>query len=153
MRRATTDEKDAPVVASDDGLLVAVFMDAADAKRVRSGMDLRVAPDSVEVARYGAALGSVLEVSTYPVTPDQAEALLGNATLAERLAGSGRAVLLIGRLTTSDHTPSGYAWTTSQGPPDAIGPGTTLTASVTVEHRRPIPWLLPMLRHLTGGGS
>ncbi|MCA9491993.1 MAG: hypothetical protein KC621_18800 [Myxococcales bacterium] len=153
LRRATSDEDEPAVVPTDDELLVAVFMDAADAKRVRPGMTLRVAPDSVESARYGTALGSVLEVSTYPVTPDQAEALLANDTLGERLAGSGRAVLLIGTLTPAEDTPSGYAWTTAKGPPDPLSPGTTLTATVTVERRRPITWMLPALRRLFGGGS
>ena len=62
-------------------------------------------------------------------------------------------MLLIGTLTPAEDTPSGYAWTTAKGPPDPLSPGTTLTATVTVERRRPITWMLPALRRLFGGGS
>lgn len=141
------------VTAAEGGLLAVVFLDAADAKRVTPGAEIRVAPDSVEKARFGSVVGTVLQVSSRPVTPAQAEALLANDALAESLAGSGRAMLLVARLEPADHTPSGLRWTTSRGPPDALTAGTTLTASVTVEHRRPITWFMPALRTLTGVGT
>ena len=140
-----------PVVpgAKPNELLVVLFMDAAQAKRVEQGAELRVSPDSVEVERFGAAVGRVVEVTTYPVTPAQAEVLLGNDALAQELARSGRAVVLIGRLEPAE-TPSGVRWTSSTGPSLSLTPGTTLTAHVTVERRRPIGFLLPFLRRMTG---
>lgn len=131
------------------GLVVVIFMDASQAKRVTPGMEMRVVPDSVEVERFGAAVGRVDEVTTYPVTPAQAEVLLGNDALAQELARSGRAVVLIGKLEPAN-TPSGVRWTSSTGPSLTLTPGTTLSAHVTVERRRPIGFLLPFLRRLTG---
>jgi HlyD family secretion protein len=131
------------------GLVVVIFMDASQAKRVVPGMEMRVVPDSVEVERFGAAVGRIDEVTTYPVTPAQAEVLLGNDALAQELARSGRAVVLIGKLEPAE-TPSGVRWTSSTGPRLSLTPGTTLNAHVTVERRRPIGFLLPFLRRLTG---
>jgi HlyD family secretion protein len=149
--RATMDGP--KVSAPADELLAVVFLDAADAKRVEPGAEIRVAPDSVEKARYGSAVGVVVAVSSRPVSPAQAEALLANGALAERLAGSGRAMLVVARLTPADDTATGYRWTTSDGPPGTLTAGTTLTASATVEHRRPVTWFMPALRTLTGQGT
>ena len=57
--------------------------------------------------------------------------------------------MVIARL-QPDETPTGYRWTTSSGPASALTPGTTVSAAVTVERRRPITWLLPALRNLVG---
>ncbi len=151
LRRAPSDEAPGPALPADE-LLAVVFMDAGHAKRVSPGMEIRVSPDPIERERYGSAVGRVVEVSTWPVGPEQAEALLGSATLAESLTGAGRAVLVLAALERAD-TPSGYRWTTSSGPPSALTAGTPLTAAVTVERRRPITWLLPALRRLTGAGT
>lgn len=151
-RGSDVEADDAEVPDQDSSLIVVCFMDAADAKRVAPGMPMRVSPDSVEAERFGTALGRVREVTTYPVTPAQAEVLLGNEALAERLAASGRSVILVGALEPAP-TASGVAWTTAAGPPSALSPGTTLAAEVTVERRRPVSWLLPWLRRLTGVGG
>lgn len=140
----------APARAPEDGLVVAVFMDAAHAKRVSPGMEILVSPGSVERARYGSARGQVTEVSESPVTPALASALLDNPALAERLVNNGRAVLLIARLATDPSTASGYRWTTTEGPPGPITAGTPVVGQVIVERRRPITWLLPALREAFG---
>lgn len=141
------------VSSSDGALLAVVFLDASEAKRVTPGAEIRVAPDSVEKARFGSVLGTVLQVSERPVTPTQAEALLANGALADRLTGTGRAMVLVARLEPAADTASGLRWTTSRGPPAALTAGTTLTAAVTVERRRPITWFMPALRNLTGAGT
>lgn len=148
-RRSGSNADEGEPTQADEGLLVVCFMDTADAKRVTPGMTMRVSPDSVEAERFGSAVGRVRDVTTYPVTPDQAEVLLGNETLAGRLAESGRSVILVGALDPAE-TASGVMWTTSAGPPHVLSPGTTLTAEVIVEKRRPISWLLPWLRKMAG---
>lgn len=135
---------------ADDPLLVAVFMDAAAAKRVSPGMEILVSPGSVERARFGSARGEVTEVSESPVTPALAGALLDNPALAETLVADGSVVLLIARLTPDPSTDTGFLWTTASGPPGTLTPGTPVTAQVIVERRRPITWLLPALRSATG---
>jgi HlyD family secretion protein len=149
-QRTTAVGADVTSGAAEDPLWVVVFMDATAAKRVVPGMEIRVSPDSVERARYGSVIGSVTEVSDYPVTPLQADALLANASLAETFAHDGRAVMLIARLAPDPSTPTGYRWTTSGGPDAPLTAGTTVSATVTVERRRPITWLLPALRTLLG---
>jgi HlyD family secretion protein len=136
-------EAEAAAPPAEDPLLVAVFMDAAAAKRVSPGMEILVSPGSVERARFGSARGEVTEVSESPVTTALAGALLDN----------GSVVLLIARLTPDPSTDSGFQWTTASGPPGRLTPGTPVTAQVIVERRRPITWLLPALRNATGTGG
>lgn len=153
LARGTVDGEGPGAGAADGALLAVLFLDAADAKRVAPGAEILVAPDPVEKARFGSVVGTVLQVSARPVTPAQAEALLANDALAERLAGGGRAMLVVARLEPAADTPSGLRWTTSRGPPAPLTEGTTVTASVTVERRRPITWFMPALRTLTGVGT
>jgi HlyD family secretion protein len=146
-------EAEAAAPPAEDPLLVAVFMDAAAAKRVSPGMEILVSPGSVERARFGSARGEVTEVSESPVTTALAGALLDNPALADTLVANGSVVLLIARLTPDPSTDSGFQWTTASGPPGRLTPGTPVTAQVIVERRRPITWLLPALRNATGTGG
>jgi HlyD family secretion protein len=47
-------------------------------------------------------------------------------------------------------TPSGFRWSSSQGPPVEIFSGTLVSASIVTEEKRPISYVLPILRSAMG---
>ena len=54
------------------------------------------------------------------------------------------------KLQLDPKTFSGYKWSSSKGPHLNISPGTTTTVKVTVEERKPITFILPILREWSG---
>lgn len=113
-------------------------------KRIVKGMTVRVSPTSVQRERYGSILGTVERVSEYPVGSRTPAAAVGNPELAQALLSPGGVIEVAIKLETAD-TPTGFRWT-SAGPPDPLSAGTTTRTYVTVEERRPITFLLPILR-------
>ena len=47
---------------------------------------------------------------------------------------------------------TGFKWTSGKGPPGPLTAGTTASARATVEYRRPITFVIPILRRWTGIG-
>ena len=70
---------------------------------------------------------------------------------AERLSRKGPAFAVRVDLVESRDTASGYVWSSSGGPPFRIAPGTTVSASITIRHDRPIELIIPALGKLLGG--
>jgi len=120
-------------------------------KRIAKGMAVRVSPTSVQRERYGSILGTVERVSEYPVGSRTPAAAVGNPELAQALLSPGGVIEVAIKLETAD-TPTGFRWT-SAGPPDSLSAGTTTRTYVTVEERRPITFLLPILRGWLDSGS
>jgi HlyD family secretion protein len=47
-------------------------------------------------------------------------------------------------------TPSGFKWTSREGPETKIGSGTLLQVQISVEERRPIELVIPTVRRWLG---
>jgi len=47
---------------------------------------------------------------------------------------------------------TGYQWTSGKGPPGPLTAGTTASVRATVEFRRPISFVIPILRKWSGVG-
>ncbi|NCF99991.1 MAG: hypothetical protein GWP39_10835 [Planctomycetia bacterium] len=54
------------------------------------------------------------------------------------------------RLASSPNTTSGYEWSSGKGPNISITSGMTVTVDATIEHRKPITFLLPFLKEMGG---
>jgi HlyD family secretion protein len=140
-------------VAGEDGgptLASLVFFTVGDGKRIGEDMTIHVTPDTVERERYGGILGRVREVSDYPVTLGQAEALVGDREMAEALIAGGFRIGVQADLARDPADPRQFLWSASRAPEIPITAGTTATARVTVGERRPIGFLLPSLKKWTG---
>ena len=106
--------------------------------------------DFVKREEYGFMKGKILSITDYPVTPERVRMLVANESLAADLLGkSSKFEVRIG-LVEDTKTPSGYAWSSSQGPPFRVDGGTQLVVSVVVERRRPISMILPIIRGSLG---
>jgi hypothetical protein len=93
--------------------------------------------------------GSVEHVGDFPVGADRVAAMLANEALAQSLTGAGPVFEIRAQL-KEGNTPSGFAWSTSTGPPDKISSGTVVRVSVIVDRRKPIELVLPFLRRTAG---
>ncbi|HBB34607.1 MAG TPA: NHLP bacteriocin system secretion protein [Cyanobacteria bacterium UBA8803] len=126
------------------------YFDVKDGKRIKPEMKMQITPDTVKRERFGGIVATVKSVSPYPVTSTTAASKLGNAELADAIAGKTPKVEVIAELVPESSNVSGYKWSSSKGPDTKLTAGTTTALRVTVEERAPITFLLPFLREWSG---
>jgi len=118
--------------------------------RVRPQMDALLSPEGITWEEYGYMIGTVTAVSDAPMNPDAMNRLLRNPTLVTQFTEAGGAYLITIDVVRDGQTPSGFKWTSLEGPPIAIGSGTLFTVEITVEARRPIELVVPAVRRWLG---
>ncbi|HTY42339.1 MAG TPA: NHLP bacteriocin system secretion protein [Thermoanaerobaculia bacterium] len=134
----------------DAPLQTVIYLPASEGKRVRPGMQVRISPSTVKVEEYGFMIGTVKSVSEFPVTPEGLRRVLRNDKLVETLMGKSAPIEVVASLIPDSKTPSGYRWSSSKGPPTQVMSGTLAAASVVVESRRPISYVLPVIKRSLG---
>ncbi|MEO6324709.1 MAG: NHLP bacteriocin system secretion protein [Thermoanaerobaculia bacterium] len=134
----------------DAPLQCVLYIPAGEGKKVRPGMQVRISPSTVKVEEYGFLVGTVATVSEFPVTPEGLRKVLRNDRLSETLMGKAAPIEVVATLVPNPQTPSGYKWSSSKGPPTLIFSGTLSTASVVVENRTPISYVLPVVKRSLG---
>ena len=136
-------------VASDE-LIAVLFVPAELGKQVQPKMEARITPSTVKREEHGFILGEVLWVAEFPSTSRGMQRLLANEELIARLTSEGPPIQVDVRLHLDPSTPTGFRWSSSQGPDVEITSGTLADGSVIVRRDRPITLLLPKLRELWG---
>ncbi|MGE5244847.1 MAG: NHLP bacteriocin system secretion protein [Betaproteobacteria bacterium] len=121
-----------------------VYINSSSGKRIRPGMEAQISPTTVRREEYGFMRGEVQTVGEYPVTPDAVKSVTANDQLAQELIASGTKIEVHVQLKRDANTTSGYAWSSSGGPPFKIDGGTRLTVSVVVDRKAPISYVLPI---------
>ncbi|MBD2302224.1 NHLP bacteriocin system secretion protein [Nostoc sp. FACHB-87] len=122
-----------------------------DGKKIRPGMEILITPDTVKRTRFGGIVGKITEVTPFPVTSEGANYVVGNPEVVKTIMGeAGGKIETMAQLKLDPKTVSGYKWSSSSGPELEISPGTTTTVRVTVEQRKPITFVLPILREWSG---
>ena len=133
------------------GKLLAVgYFQVSDGKKIEPGMDVRISPATVERERYGSILGRIVSVSPFPVTTEAITNVVGNAEVAQVLSAGGTKIEVFAELNTDRSSLTGYRWTSGKGPDIKITAGTTGGLRATVEYRRPITFIIPILRRWSG---
>ena len=128
-----------------------VYIDSANGKRVKSGMEVQVSPSTVRREEYGFMRGEIQVVGDYAVTRDAVKSVTANDQLAEELLKSGTKVEVHVGLIANRETPSGYAWSSSDGPPFKIEGGTKVSVSVVTAKTSPFNYYVtPIFRNLLG---
>jgi hypothetical protein len=115
-----------------------LFVSPDQFKNIRKGMTVNVFPANINSEIYGNMTGIVTWIGEYPVTENYLFNLLGSRELAQEFLKGGAAYEVYISLITSEETVTGYAWTTSYGPPNKFGDITLFDASVIVEKVRPL---------------
>lgn len=136
----------ATVARVGEGLTMLAYMPVGSGKRVATGMPALVTPSTVERDIYGSIEGSVTAVSSLPASEAELQDRLGNQQLVEQLLGGGPSIELQVDLKTDSATASGLQWSSSDGPPLTITPGTTGLVTVIVRSERPINLLVPIVQ-------
>ncbi len=128
------------------------YFPIGDGKKIKSGMNIYITPDSVRRERFGGIVGTVTKVSAFPITKQGATSLVGNPEVVEELISKvGPVIAVQAPLQLDSSTPSGYKWSSSKGPENLkITSGTTTIARVTIERQAPITLVLPILREWSG---
>ena len=139
------------VIALDqrgEGLEIVSFVDSANGRRVRPGMEVRVALSSARREEVGTMIGEVASVSDFPVSFDAIRTIVGNDDFARSFTRDGPPFLVRIRLQPDPSSTSGYRWTSRRGDAVAISSGIPATVEVVTVMRRPIGLVIPALRSL-----
>lgn len=131
----------APVDLGRD-LQALMYVPPADGKRVLPGMDAEIQPTTVEREVYGHIRGRVVSVSPLPATPEGMRRALQNDQLVEQLSLGGAPIEVRLSLEPAG-TPSGFAWSSSQGPVGGVNAGTLVEGKVVIEERPLVDLVLP----------
>lgn len=137
---------------SSNKLVGVTFFSVGDGKKTKPGMTLQITPQTVKRERFGGIMGTVTNISAFPITKDAATSVVGNPDLVQGLVSGDQAgvIQVYGDMKLDPTTFSGYKWSSSAGPQLKLSSGITTTARVTVEERAPITFVLPILRSYSG---
>ncbi|HEU4884460.1 MAG TPA: NHLP bacteriocin system secretion protein [Longimicrobium sp.] len=131
------------------GLEAILYIPSVHGKKIRTGMEVQIAPSTVKKEEFGYLLGTVTYVSDFPVTPQGMTRVLKNEQLVSTLSGDDAPYEIHVDLLPDPDNISTYRWTSSEGPPLRIQSGTLASAGIVVERRRPILMVIPQLRRHT----
>jgi HlyD family secretion protein len=131
------------------GLEAILYIPSVHGKKIKTGMEVQIAPSTVKKEEVGYLLGTVTYVSDFPVTPQGMTRVLKNEQLVSTLSGDDAPYEIHVDLLPDPDNVSTYRWTSSEGPPLRIQSGTLASAGIVVERRRPILMVIPQLRRHT----
>jgi len=137
----------------DAGELMGIaYFPVGSGKKLAPEGILRLTPSTVERERYGSIIAVIQSVSAFPVTTEAVSSMVGNAEVAQEITQGHSVIQVMAALEKDADAYTGYRWTSGKGPPGPLTAGTTAAARATVEHRRPITFVIPILRKWTGVG-
>lgn len=126
-----------------------IYISSGEGKKVGPNMEVRLSPSTVKAEEYGFMKGIVRSVSTYPATPEGIMRTLRNESLVKELTGGSAPLELVVDLSEATN-PSGYQWSSPQGPPVGIFGGTMCSGSVIIDKKRPISYVIPLVKEKLG---
>lgn len=103
--------------APDDRLVAMLFVPVDRAMGVVPGKPVDLSVSSAPPGAFGLLRGRVASVSAYPMMLEQAADMVGGLEAARGYLKGVPARLVIVDLDRDPATPSGYAWSTKDGPP------------------------------------
>lgn len=128
------------------GELEAIFYaPPGEGKRIETGMVAEVAPQAVEREVYGFITAEVASVAPLPATPEGMRRTLQNDQLVSQLAANGAPIEARVTLDRDPLTPTGFAWSSSEGPVHGVGAGALIRGRVIVDYVPVIDLVIPGL--------
>lgn len=131
-------------------LMTVAFFPVGEGKKLKSGMKLQITPTTVKREEFGGIVGTIGEISAFPITQEGAVRLVGSTEAVKGLLSQGPQIEAFAELQPDSSTFSGWKWSSSKGPNQKITSGTPITVRVTVEERAPISFVFPILKSWTG---
>lgn len=133
-------------------LMGVAFFPVGDGKKLATGGQLRLTPTTVERERFGSIVADIVGISAFPVTTESVSSMVGNSEVAQDITQGRSVIQAVAALRVDTDSYTGYQWTSGKGPPGPLTAGTTAMVRATVEYRRPITFVIPILRKWTGVG-
>lgn len=140
----------ASVASGDGSLQFVLYVPPAQGKRVKVGMPVHIELGGMQKEEWGTLVGRVTSVSDFPATHEGMQAILQNDALVSRFSKEGAPFAVQVELERDAATASGYRWSGGTGSLASLSPGTTGTAKVTVDSRKPASFLMPFLKKVAG---
>lgn len=140
--------------ASIKKLEAILFVSPEVGKRVTVGMNVNIAPTTVKEEQYGFMIGKVTYVAAFPSSRQAMLRILQNEDLVQTLSAGSAPIQIYTDLIPDPNTPSGFKWSSKQGPPMRVFSGTLCKASIVVTEQAPITLLIPAAKKaLLGDGT
>jgi HlyD family secretion protein len=79
--------------------------------------------------------------------------VLRDQKLVSELTGDSAPIEVVAELLQDENTPSGFKWSSSMGPPNKVFSGTICQATVSVERKKPISYVIPIVKKVVGLGG
>ncbi len=131
-------------------LTAKLYVPSAEGKKVQPGMQVYIVPSTVKREEFGFIYGRIRSVASVPSTPEGMMRSLRNRQLVDQMSSGGAPFEVEASLEIDAATPSGFRWSSSQGPDQIISAGSLATAQVIVREQRMISLVMPALRRLLG---
>ncbi len=131
---------------TDPPLSLVAFIPPENGKKVKTGMQVNINPSTVNPEEHGHMIGTVVDVSSFPSTPQGMMRILRNESLVQQMSAAGSPIQVLIEPELDAATPSGFKWSSRKGPEQEVVAGTLAYASVVVENRKPIHLVLPLLK-------
>ncbi len=139
MELAEKDKESAQVVLG--------YLPIENGKKVQVGDQVEIEVSTVNVQEFGYILGHVHEISQYATSKQNIANVIKNEGLAEYLTNGNEVVIQVFiEPVLNPKNPSGYQWSSGEGPPVKISTGTICLLRTIVERVRPFYYVLPIWR-------
>lgn len=135
---------------SNSKLVGVTFFPDSEGKKLQPGMKVEITPSTVKRERFGGIVGTVADISAFPITKEGVNRLVGNPEVTQTLMAKGPQIQVLANLQPDRSTFSKFKWSSSKGPELKVSAGTSTTVRVTIEERAPITFVLPILRSWSG---
>lgn len=121
------------------------FFPIEKGKKIKVGDRVDIELKTVNTSEYGYLVGRVSHVSSYAESQKNIARLIQNDGLAVYLTDQMPVAIQVNvALEEDSSTPSGYKWTSGQGPDIQIQTGTICQLRTTIERIRPIYYVFPI---------
>jgi HlyD family secretion protein len=118
--------------------IVYAFVPVEMGKRIEIGTEVKIELTTIKVEEFGAIVGKVIEVSHYAISKENLASRIQNEGLVSFLTKGADAVVQVTVEPVLDPTtPTGYKWTSGEGPPGKITTGTICIVRGIVDRVRP----------------
>ena len=129
--------------------VIPVYVNADYVSDIKVGNEAIITPSGFSTTQYGGIKGEVVSVSETIQTAGQMLKTLGVDTVSDSILKSQSSpFLVLVKLIKSKTTPSGYEWTSSNGPAYSIPITTLLNATIITNRISPASMALPAIRDL-----
>ena len=129
---------------------VIAFVNADVGRRITPGMPAEVSPTDVKREEYGFMIANVSERGEFAATDAYVMSRMRNESVTKKLTAQGTVIEVRASLKPKASTPSGFEWSTSEGPPTKIGGNTLVSVNIVVARKAPITMVMPFLRKTFG---